>query len=619
MSDKVRHSGWFSTTDKELQSGTFVTTESEFLQNVFHYYQQATTTVPVATVVYMSIMINGVPHFIRATNMPHSEDIIRRILTPYCKQTTDEINASIGTHGHGGSVPFIYTGGVLTIQYEDSGTLKQVVVDVEQQRLHSKSNHAQDEFPTPTYSPKISSTHRRWKQSWSPEIMRQFEPLGLCTFFVHEEPNFKGHVDLVQNQTDFANALEGIQAEFEELIVDGKLRVIGLFVKSDDEIIRYDLPYDFFSTHTFDNGTPIQVKEGDPLPLSPFGITDLENKFTFDFFCHTDKLFFRFGELYGEVTGTTNTANWKPLDNAHVLGLNRQPDFTVTCGRITETCERLCRWFVPTSQNHCLKFPRLEEYAHDCYVNIRGYRTTLKPIEDGMIKVSNKPYKSRTRVLVDIQSDEVKRKYFNATAWKDRSCFPQNNRDNNPILRAMRTVYGVFNEWKSAEPVTVTLDMVVQRLGSKEESRQKVHEASVSGLNFEQRCGHALHEKYSDNYQVTVGDALVRNTLLETQSKEYLGVDIAIVNDDVALMIQCKDKERISEEDVISFIRTFKRAMEIHRTQRIVCGIFVSRSDVSCKKARSLLLETPGITGVVVGTNVNILLAHVDTVLSYYN
>lgn len=551
MSGNPNPAGVWRSTDKLLQHATYGTTKAEDIHNIQHYYAQCKDA-PIATFVLLAKK----NYLMKATNMPHSSETFMKRLTPYCDRVMKESGGiEIGEYGYGGILNGMYTGGILDIQYkdcDDENKWKTINVNIEQQRKEVYMESAKlDTLPTPPRDcDEWTTPHCENETMWGKRFVELSTIHNLCTFEAFKNPTFKNNENIIKSEEEFKHALYEIHSQFEE-IIGSKVQIIGLFEDKECTI----------SSDT----------------VTPFSITKLRNAQSFDFYLVDSHLYYKIEDSFGELTGNTTQADWNPIDEP--IATLDSPSFSITFGSIPEAAKEVCLKLCARERSG---FKSVEDFAAGALVNIGGYRVSYKPIDHGVMKVANMPYRSDSRLLIDIHDEAIKKKYFATTQFKCNSTFPTAGRNDNPLLKSVRFVLSVFSKFVK-QPDVPFLDCLTSKTVQKAKNRK----ASTEGIVVENEISRFINTHYSTTI---TGDKKVAAVVKATENKEFQGVDQLIQLDSVWVAIQYKNGEHHGKDKIESFIRTVKALRSASGIPTV--GVYVSMKPM--KENWSMIACEPG-------------------------
>jgi hypothetical protein len=604
--------GWLSAKYDDLKTATAVTTYSEDVQNIGHYYRLYGQDAPTATFLFVCKVDNfegrPVKYFLKSTNMPHTKDIYLSKLTPYCvKKTETEGPAQIDARGYGAILPYMYTGGTQTIQWENTDkTYMQIETDIDAQIAAAKQGLDDTKLPKPSIKnlAGLRGVTRYYQDAaiWGSEVIELFKQLGIVTWEVATNPNFAGHENLVENEAEFRQFLEGVQNQFEEQIQNERVRIIGVFL-SDAEPAVYESP--FF----FHKDVPAMSDIDSIVTVS--GRYNLDDEFTTEHMINNeDSQYVRYTRENGEKQyfewtyqgGQATNYKSRRLEADEVRQIIFSPDFTHTYGH-----SRVARDYadtINTIAEHPLHCNSIEQHAAGVYLSISGMRVSLKPLDvPGMPKVANTMDHSTMRQHTNIISKRA-RDWVHLQDWKDKSILRPTNKPNaNPIVFAILAMLTLqkkaFKDLKKNEARTE--DMFINTLSSANTAvAQKTAEASVEGRGYESRFGRYMEQTFPD-MEHTLGDGAIKRDILQCSqdSQGNQAIDSLHCHEESALWIgvQVKSGKRDKEGDFVDFINTFKtlRIKAIETGSRCF-GILVHYNGLKQDKAFELIADEPGLS-----------------------
>jgi hypothetical protein len=150
--------------------------------------------------------------------------------------------------------------------------------------------------------------------------------------------------------------------------------------------------------------------------------------------------------------------------------------------------------------------------------------------------------------------------------------------------------------------------------------RTRLRTAANDGNAYETNCLDILREYFSsdDTIKVHGNDVAIRRTILETDDKQFTGIDIFLETNGICIAIQCKRKDRVVSSDYESFIRTLRYARE-KRSSDYVHGLFVVQKMPEMNANLIELFQTPSADlAVISDNNLESIVSCVRNVLAYY-
>jgi hypothetical protein len=587
MSGKIDPAGWYKTTLEQLRNATLASVISEDIHNIEHYYMSRPSA-PVAEVMYISTVINKKPVFLRASNMPHTQDIFTRKFTVFVqKQSTSEI--TISAHGYGAVLPYMFIGGALEVQFQDpSEEWCSIRLDIEAQKKECLQNFMLNRVPSDAAPlglgacPVIQNT-----ALWPDDILKLFKERQICTVETHMNPSCMGRCD-IRKERDFLEFAESIQCQFED-IVNEKIRITCVFVGDDGTVARYALPYNFYK-HLRAPTAPLY-----PFPYSPYGAQQLELRRNFGVSYVDEK------SLHCQ-TLINGVPQFFTVDEKGTIALVPpmpafKPRFQVWVGRaptmVHEYGKRICE-----SPTHPIYVPHGEDYSASPIVNLNGYRMTGRPVRCNIQLVRHMAFGARTRSGIDVLDSDTKREYIDSRPHKNESMFRTTTAPN-VLIHALKQLIGVVKRCEDGDETSDPEDRRLLDSLQKADSKVKnatIRKASNDGVLYESNCAEALRSAFP-SFDVLEGDVAIRRTFLDTDAKEYTGVDILVTVDSAsAILIQCKRKTRVSEDDYAAFLRTFNYAVS-KKPSMLILGIFVvHKQKVTPNENFWELQHTPGVS-----------------------
>lgn len=610
-----RMSGWLSAKVDDLKTATAADTNSEDIGNIDHYYNLMGSDAPIATILYVAKrdIYEGkeIKYFLKSTNMPHTYDIYNKKLTPYCIKVPDTTvdSAQIHSRGYGAILPFMYTGGVHNIQWENTdGTFSQIYTDVDAQIEAAKSSTPDDNLPKPVHTKDIATLGRgvnhfyRDTQLWGDTTVQLFKDLGIKTWEVAINPSFNNREDLVGSSREFQHFLECLQTQFEDAIHAKKLRIVGVF---EDKL--YESPFCFHKETT-------QAFNDIDIPITSSGRYNLLDEFSVE--CMAIEtvepstnpfLVSRYTKkTTGEVTFYKWTiaggnGNYKSELLAEPLG-NFIPDFTITYGR-SENAKRYADVLrtLPKEERHALQYDSIEKYADGVYVSVSGMRIALKPIEAGGKKVANTMDHSEQRMFLDVKTKRMK-KHIHLQDWKENSRFTNISKpQENPLIFAVQAMQCFQSRaFKSLPKMNArTEEQFIDTLGSSAAATGDVG-AATDGRNLEAQFGRLMEREFPDMEHI-IGDQTIKRDILELplNSEGNQAIDTLHCSQEHNLWIatQVKTGERDKNDAFHNFVNTFRLLRERALAAGSRCfGILVHYKGLKKDSAYEILSKEPGLS-----------------------
>ena len=603
----IRMSGWLESRIADLVTGTAATFHSETWGNIEHYYKKFGAAAPKATILYVvkEDVFEGkkTQYFLKATNMPHTYDIYNRILTPYCNKVDEEGPAKLSKRGYGGILPFLYTGGVTNIQWENpDGTYSQIVTDIDAQKAAAMAKADDTALPKPNYTANIVSLGRKAErfysdvEFWGQEVIDAFVELGIKTWEVTINPTFNGRENIVGDCRQFQHFLEGLQTQFEEAIMSEKLNVTGIFLG--EEPATYLCPFRFQDENSeafFDvNGV-----------VSTSGLYNLKDEFTIEcMYINTAEpsaapsQYVRYTKRNGEqlyfvwkYSGGTSYTSELLTDPIEFV-----PDFTHTYGRSPlATLYAGTIKSLPKDELHPLQYDSIENYAAGAYVSANGMRATSKPIEiPGFPKVANLMDHSDTREFVNILSKRAAG-YIHFQDWKECSKFKQTSKPHdNPIVFAILAML-LFQKKAFKSLNQRSEEAFIAALSS---TRISAPAAAAEGKNFEALFGRLVEAEFTDMEHL-IGDQQIKRDIMKLplNSQGNQAIDTLHTTDGMWIATQVKSGLRDKDDAFHDFVHTFRllrdKALE---TGDRCFGILVHYKGLKNVKAADIISREPGLS-----------------------
>ncbi len=588
----VRNAGFAKSKLEDLKTGNYTTVNSEDIGNIVHYLRKFGADAPTPVFLYVAKNLQtpdgNFRLFMKATNMPHTKQIYMDKLTPYSKKYKQQTDgtASIDARGYGAILPFLYIGGQFYIQFKnEENKWEQIYTNIEQWKADAMEDKLDIELTKPVHTDKfLPGMTKYWESEeiWGSEIINVLKENNIQTCEVSIDPTFNNNEDLVENKNHFENFLEGIQTQFEDLIIENKIIVKGFFhskvpgpIGTIQSYAKWTLPYNFIRKALTDIPVPDNY-------LSCYGINNLMDKYKLTFYSpekkesNTTTLYWRYDKQEGgSVYGKFDYLGYVQSTILQSITPFRD-DFSITYGHIREEdqgiTKKYCKYLVNLTkedseqqqerqkQKHPLSASSIETFADGCLVNINGYRTTLRPIAHGLSKVANQPDQANGRLTMDIYSDEIKRTCFHAQDWKDKSTFQRNSIPrSNPLLFAIECMFSIMK--KLATSGDRSEKNFIRLLNSKGVAEKNTRDASFNGNMKETRINNKLREQYS-MANVIVGDLNIKKEILEKKQGEpgFQAVDTLLQFEEQGIWaaIQTKTGARDKPDSIHDFILTFR-------------------------------------------------------------
>jgi len=554
--ETIRMGGWVSAKYDDLKTATAVTTSSEDFQNIGHYYRLHGDDAPTAEFMFVCKVdvFEGqeTRYFLKATNMPHTKDIYMSKLTPYCvkrTEATEEGPARIDARGYGAILPFMYTGGTHTIQWDNGdGTFWQIETDVDAQIRAAKEGLEDSRIPKPTPPKNLAGLRgvtRYYNDAtiWSQPVVDKFEELGIRTWEVAVNPNFAGHEDLVKNKDEFRYFLEGIQNQFIRQIHEGRLRIVGVFLTMASGEQRY------------------------------------------------------FEWTYGGGQATNYKS--RPMDEAEVRQLIFTPDFEHTYGR-----SKLARDYadqINKIKGHPLQSDSIEDHAAGVNLSIDGMQVSLKPMGvPGMPKVANTLDHSEMRQHTNILTQRG-RDWVHLQDWKDKSMLrPMNKPHENPIVFAILAMLTFQRKAFKGGELRTEERFINTLSAASATAAAATGTAAAEGRSLEGRCGRFMEHAFSDMEHI-LGDGAIKRTILQLSqdSQGNQAIDSLHRDEEAALWIgiQVKSGQRDKDGDFVDFVNTFEKLRAKANEVAARCfGVLVHYNGLKNKNAYEIISKESGLS-----------------------
>jgi hypothetical protein len=606
MSGHINAAGWYLSTTRELKNASLPSVIAEDIHNVEHY-QSANPNAPPAKFLFGSCLLirkgkKTEPVFFRASNMPHTADIFERKLTAFAKKNGESM---VATHGYGAVLPPMYIAGIYKNQFFDHGedAWKEIQFDIGKKEEECET----DEFKAFPLNPVEVLVKPDIEETliWTEEVVRLFQEHDICTIEWHRNPTFKGHEDL-RDKKQFLNFLQALQSQFEEIICTGAVEIAGVFVDDNQKSTIYPFPYNFYKELHNPNTLAF--------PISPYGITELEEFVDFNV-TYTDTsthccVQLSTGPVWFEIK--EKTGQIEPLTPIPDIA----PRMVVRIGKIKEHT-RLYAECIAADCDHPLHLPNLQSFADGLYLDLGDYRMTKQPLSGVLPRSQYLPYLASTRVLVKVCDEDTKRRYIDARARKDLSTLKTGN--GNRIKNVADALVKLMTRAvKSGKPIEDGIrDAVIKAPAVR---RTRLRTAANDGNAYETNCLDILREYFSsdDTIKVHGNDVAIRRTILETDDKQFTGIDIFLETNGICIAIQCKRKDRVVSSDYESFIRTLRYARE-KRSSDYVHGLFVVQKMPEMNANLIELFQTPSADlAVISDNNLESIVSCVRNVLAYY-
>lgn len=606
MSGPVNAAGWYRSTKHKLKNATLASVISEDIHNIEHYKTRYPNAGP-AKLLYGSCRArNGNDQlFFRASNMPHTKRIVEDKFTVFAAKDSESM---IATHGFGAVLPPMYIGGDYEGQFRDptTGDWFRTEFDIGAQEEECRTLGELKTFPSPPK--KLGGNIRTTVDNadmWPTEVLAAFRTYAICTIEVHTNPTCEGHED-IGNREEFERFLESIQAQFEDMIVREDAVIAGIFV--DDVPTLYHLPYNFYKKHN-------PSSSFFAFPVSPYGITELEEALDFEFL-YTET------SMHGRVKISEEDVYFVVPEKGPARAVapiaNFTPLFTIRIGKVNEHTDLYAKRMTE-DDTHPLHLENLQAFADGLFVSLDGYRMTLKPLHGILKRSQYLPYLAKTRVHLKIHDLSTKANFIDAAAHKDASTL-QKIRDGrgNPLNVALDAVCSLLSKALKGKKDPLMKDDLFKELTRAPAARRaRVTHAVNDGHTYEVNCVDHLRAAFGD--MVIGNDVAIRRDVLGTTDKQYSGIDILLQTDHgVLIAIQCKRKERVSENDYESFVRTLKYARTKFASD-YVHGLFVAQNPPDMNTNLREFLATPSVQLLVIpDANLGDIVAHVTAILQFY-
>lgn len=602
MSGHVDPAGWYKTTNSNLESATLATVISEDIHNIEHYYANNGVNAPMPNIIYLSGRINNKSVFVRASNMPHTETIIKHKFTAFAQKAkapapseATSTKAKMHKHGFGAVLPSMYIGGSLEIQFKDNEDWKVITLNVEKQRTECLENGNLSVLPSDACDLGLGVIPLLENASvWEEDILQLFKAKGICTVELHTNPTFKGHND-VTSKKSFSHFLESVQHQFEEALDTNKIGITGVFLEHDTENSMFYLPHNFMK-ELYHPAAPIY-----PFPYSPYGTSQLEARRDFDVQYTDTNILCRtmINDLPVFFTITDK--------GAIVHDKNPSPGFVsqfrVWIGRAPQMVREYTK-YITSSTSGVNKKNSVEIYADGLAVNIAGLRLTSRPLRGHTIVARSLAYGNWTRIGVDITDEYTKTEFVDSKEHKELSglkrCEDGSTKRGNIIEFVCTVLEKLIRSSKDSGPEgDVSDERLLKEIATSATVRlRRAKQAGVEGCSYETRCAEAIRNEFESIASVVEGDVRIRREFLNTDKKEFTGIDILLqIPDSMNIAIQCKRSEKISSEEYVSFLRTFKEACRKHHGT-VTHGLFVvdKTKTLTWNEGLHALVSTPGVS-----------------------
>lgn len=590
MSGRVDSAGWYLSTNKNLENASVPTVISEDIHNIEHYYDLHGPDAPTATFLYVSTEVDSedgerTTLFLRASNMPHTEEIMEKRFTAFAAKTRASENV-VATHGYGAVLPPMFVGGTIQVMFKEGGIWKYNSLDIEEQRNKCIETKELDAFSS-KYKP-LPRTMMKPTQdtvNWNQAVRDLFAQHNICAWEYHENPTYKGRYNL-RDRTQFLQFGETLQHQFEDLILANKVRIICVYCTSEtSEVVQ--LPYNFFKD-LHDQHAPEW-----PFPYSPFASTQLENTWEFEYAYANSDLYMR--------TKLNDAFAYFKLEDMKIEPIREittfVPQIRTTIGSAPKDNQDYAK-YLTGDKKHPMYVSSVEEFAGGVAVNLNGYRMSNRPLRGQLSVVDrNLPFASRTRIRVDILDTLTKQQYIDAKEHKTLSVFKDNGScpdGRNLVVEAVDMSVKLIAKCKKAHDVINDQNMQHVLIDNTQKQKKRRNQSQVDGSRFETNIARQLEFKFPG--KVLEGDVLIKRNFLETTDPKYTGIDVLVEPiDDVVVLIQCKRKERISADDYESFLRTFQYAVGKYSTKHIFGIFLVHKETIEQNKNFWKLVGTPGV------------------------
>lgn len=590
MPGSVNNGNFILSAYDQLKDKTFADVENEVIHDTEYYYHGREDAPPAKILYVFKPASNPEDHiFARFTNMPHSEQIMRSKMTPFSKHHKDSEEASTHKHGVGDLFPCLYIGGLQITQYIEDGKLfyakTNLTQDIQRAQNEEELEYVSYGEAKHDVTPFIGDSKRLFE--WDEHVLHEVRRMNACHVDVFMGPNFRNHETPFKGFDHVKSMMASIQSAAESAITKSLVEISCIYTLN-EEVLR--LPYDFYSDMM---GAPLRsVGE---FPLSPYGLSSTTYACDVDFFLtDTDNaIVFRYKhdedtEIYGR---TTNFSNWETVTD---ISNYTNPDFRHGHNRISEDVDKFRNECAKHQhRGHPLHLPQ-NTYAEGIHiVQGKGYQLTPKPIRfsgRGGSNSRNVLFQRRSLNTCTIFTPRANQ-LINRTQLKALSTIDS---PENLILKAYDFVASIHLAARTnySEDAILTFDkhrflegLEKRHIGVQKDSGRT---SNQRGNEFERNFGDHVADLFSD---ITCGDLLVRSKYLPTRkAADFRGIDIlGEVNSRLWFAQQCKTGQRISEEEIDSFLRTLKALREDHPGVYIL-GVLIARKfspkSVGAKKIR---------------------------------
>jgi hypothetical protein len=462
---------------------------------------------------------------------------------------------------------------------------KTMSLNVEEQRRECETNRYLILPSSPSELPRGTVPVLQNAALWAPELLAMFRDMNICTVEEHRNPTFKGHLN-IRSSDAFCEVLESLQAQFEGILIS-KVKITGVYVEDDGSLQIFQLPHNFYRRRD-----PTETA----FPISPYGLTTLESCSTFEVDFTSTTVHCRDGTGFSFSIPESG----KPTPEVPSPGFT--PRFTVSIGKIDKETYLYASRIANEPKHPLHNGTRLAVLSDRIYINLNGYRMTLKPVYCKDLRANDHPNWGDgeagvwTRVLVTINDADTKKTFIDAKPHKDKSTLMDRAGLKNVIETTVKTLCRLMKSCVEKNATVADLLTVVR-----ETTRRRVRGAQLAGISYETRCVNVLQDGLDDPFTVMGNDIAIRREFLDTNDTQYSGIDILVGAEtaDLRIAIQCKCKARIEEDDCDSFLRTLAYARNKYPST-VLPGVFVIQKGVMMSRHLLRVMETPGVQVVCV-------------------
>jgi hypothetical protein len=610
--DKINQSGWLKAKIDETRTANATTTESENGANIRHYEnaykaKHGTPAPPAVLLFTASRDSEGTNYFLKASNMPMTQTIYENRLTPYYnKQKDDSDEATPDERGFGAVLPILYTGGEAHFQYlNENGVMAEVVSDVEAQKTDAIDSKS--ELSRPIYKPKIVGRGAHYYKDadlWGTACMELFEQYNICTWETHVSPTFNGKEDFVGKRAHFENFLEGLQAQFEQQIIEGSLILLGVWATESKETpFIYKAPFTFYR-HRPEFKDLISFN---PQILTSCGRYNLDDSMEVGVQIVSTGTDSYVRARFTDKQGQASFYEWKAIggNNSYdsirldIPATQFTQDYSLVIGR-SDMANRYAQILNNLSEEdrHPQKYPLIENHNYGAYVSASGIRLSLAPLSvDNLRQPKHYMDGNKIRIFVDLKTKAAK-KYVHFKDWKEKSEF---YRGKNMIVFGINAMICFLQKaFENSKSSKWTEDKFIDVLNGKKAEVQKrkikVHagRGKITEINFGSVMRTAL-----PFVETIVDDKFIKTQILGqlANSEGNQAIDTLHRTEGLWIGTQIKRTERDKPEDFANFVNTFHTLRTKAREKKALCyGVLVHYGGLKQDAIKNMLLKEPGIS-----------------------